>query len=161
MRMERRSSAKQSSCLMRSGTLMTLFIGGGSNEREGSIGTLWTIYNSCIMITYDSPFIIVLHLYSINYLWTNLVAIISIKVSFPSYPVNLGLGVKTSNKRWFGCKVGYPHEPVTWTSLLFCLWLLLKCILRSLWHSPVSSCMQHACRMQATSVFIIDVRLWR
>ena len=40
----------------------------------------------------------------------NLVAIISIKVSFPSYPVNLGLGVKTSNKRWFGCKVGYPHE---------------------------------------------------
>ena len=159
MRMERRSSAKQSSCLMRSGMLMTLFIGGGSNE--GWIGTLWTIYNSCVMTPYASLFIIVLHLYSINYLCTDLVALISIKVSFPSYPVNLGLGVKTSNKRWFGCKVGYPHELVTWTSLLFCLWLLLECILRSLWHSPVSSCMQHTCRTQATSVLIIDVRLWR
>ena len=95
---------------------MTPFIGGGSNE--GWIGTLWTIYNSCIMIPFDSLFIIVLHLYSINYLWTTLVAVISIKVSFPSYPVNLGLGVKTSNKRWFGCKVGYPHKLVTILSLV-------------------------------------------
>ena len=85
------------------------------------------------MIPYDSLFIIALHLYSINYLWTTLVALISIKVSFPSYPANLGLGVKTSSKRWFGCKVGYPHELVTWTSLLFWNpWLLLERVLQSL-----------------------------